>query len=144
MIQTTTIKEAEQHAINNIALAVGIDAALIELRHASHNFRFAAIPLSRWESERALQYKYKLVQVYERGDYEECTHAVAYTPPLQKNALRIEFHPNTRRCLEMKPEWWKDKRPGSGLMWVASGGETIVFGSCAGRASKRCPLNARA
>lgn len=144
MIQTTAIHEAEQYAINNIVRAVGRNAVVIEAKGRTDKFRFAAIPESRWERERELEYKYSLVQVYERGDYDKCPHAVEYAPPLQKNALRIEFHPNTTRCLEQKPEWWRDERPGSALMWLASGGETIVFGSCAGSQSKRCPLKAAA
>jgi len=48
------------------------------------------------------------------------------------NALNLEIGAPMPRCVERKPEHWGDV---SAIRWIASGGELLVFGLCAGE----CP-----
>jgi hypothetical protein len=157
----TTEQEAEQTAINNIVIACGIDAVLLEDCFHGSKDRFAAVALSTWEhaqrERNALYYQFTLVQVFERGDYDAppveemeemadvaCAHEAPSLQPAQplasRNRLRVDaLETGMGRCLLKKPAHWPASA--SALRWVASGGEPFVFGTCSGRQSSRCPLN---
>lgn len=50
------------------------------------------------------------------------------------NALNVEIGTAHPRCVERKPEHWPESM--SALRWIASGGELLVFGLCAGECPK--------
>ncbi len=158
----TTEQEAEQTAINNIVIACGIDAVLLVDQFADSKSRFAAVALSTWEhaqrERNALYYQFKLVQVFERGDYDatpseaaedaatenHCQHEAVCIQPAQpltsRNRLRVDaIETGIGRCLLKKPAHWPASA--SALRWIGSGGDAFVFGTCGGRQSPRCPLN---
>lgn len=83
-----TAEAAEQAAIENIVKPCKRDAALLEKLFQSRAERFLAVPLSEWEAAKAelgapelgqartmsalagnLAFQFKLVQVFEHGDY---------------------------------------------------------------------------
>jgi hypothetical protein len=148
-----TEQEAERCAIENIVRACNRDAALVEIWRAGHSRRFAAIALSEWERHEHARdyyyYNYRLVQVFERGDYdepkqEECGHLARTSaddlPATNRNRLRVDaIMTETPRCLLKRPSHWPESA--SALRWIGSGGSAFVFGHCVGSKSARCPLN---
>lgn len=53
------------------------------------------------------------------------------------NALNVEIGQPQARCINKRPEHWPEGV--SSLRWLASGGESLVFGCCGGP----CPLETR-
>lgn len=50
------------------------------------------------------------------------------------NALNVEIGTPSARCVEKRPEHWPESV--SAIRWIASGGELLVFGHCAGECPK--------